>query len=225
MSNNESALGCGALVIIALIWSMASQCGGSDDKSDAASTAKPSATASVESPSVSPTPEHTRPSVSPTPEHTRPSVSPTPNRTSPPASLTPERPKKVTMTLAEIADTPGTFEQFRKFVAKHGTARQKKAVKHLKGWRGYERKLFRPALEVSSDYPTIDYEAIDDGDVVELDKMMDLEKQSQYIAEAFAAWWEIDETATLQVLDRGGEYAAGTACIRPDSAEKEGSCL
>ncbi|MFJ4517466.1 hypothetical protein [Streptomyces sp. NPDC088816] len=214
VSNNESALGCGALVIIALIWSMASQCGGGDDKSDAASTAKPSVTASVESPLVSPTPEHTRPSVSPTPE-----------RTSPPARPTPRRPKKVTMTLAEIADTPGTFQQFKEFVAKHGTARQKKAVKHLKGWRGYERKLFRPALEVSSDYPTIDYEAIDDGDVVELDKMMDLEKQSQYAAEAFAAWWEIEETATLQVFDRGGEYAAGTACIRPDSVEKEGSCL
>lgn len=54
---------------------------------------------------------------------------------------------------------------------------------------------------------------------------MDLEKQTRYIAEAFAAWWEINETATLQVFDRGGEYAAGSPCIRPDTVEKDGSCF
>jgi formylglycine-generating enzyme required for sulfatase activity len=128
------------------------------------------------------------------------------------------------MTLAEIADTPGTFEQFKEFVAKYGTAEQKKAVKHLKGWRGYKRKLVHPALEASSDYPTINYEAIDNGDSVEEYKLLGLEKQSQYIAEAFAAWWKIDETAVLQVYDRGGEYAAGTSCIRPDTVKKEGAC-
>jgi hypothetical protein len=76
-----------------------------------------------------------------------------------------------------------------------------------------------------SDYPTIGYEAMDGGDAVEMEKLLDLEKQSQYIAEAFAAWWKIDEKATLQVYDRGGEYTAGTACIRPDTVENEGSCL
>ncbi|MFF9123070.1 hypothetical protein ACF09J_07195 [Streptomyces sp. NPDC014889] len=199
-SSDGTALGCGVIVVVSLILAVATQCGGGD--SDAASTATPSTavSAAVESP---------RP------------AGQEPKADAP----KPARPKKVTMTLAEIADTPGTFEQFKEFVAKHGTARQKKAVKHLKGWRGYKRKWVHPALEARSDYPTVDYEAIDDGDVVELEKMMDLEKQSQYIAEAFAAWWEIDETATLQVFDRGGEYTAGTSCIRPDTVKKNGSCL
>jgi hypothetical protein len=194
-SNNESALGCGILVVAALIWAMVTQCSGDDGKPDASSTTKPSTAASATAGSPKP------------------------------ARQTPQKPKKVTLSLAEIADTPGTFEQFKGFVAKHGTAKQKKAVQHLKGWRGYERKLAYPALEASSDYPTVDYEAIDSGDLAEQDKMLNLEKQSQYIAEALAAWWEIDETAVLQVYDRSGEYAAGTSCIRPDTVENEGSCI
>jgi formylglycine-generating enzyme required for sulfatase activity len=157
---------------------------------------------------------------------TKPGATASPTAGSPkPARQTPQKPKKVTLSLAEVADTPGTFEQFKEFVAKHGTAKQKKAVKHLKGWRGYERKLVYPALEASSDYPTVDYEAIDSGDVVELEKMMGLEKQSQHIAEAFEAWWKVDEKAVLQVFDRSGEYTAGTACLRPDTVKNEGSCL
>ncbi|WP_406415409.1 hypothetical protein OH809_42885 [Streptomyces sp. NBC_00873] len=193
-TKNESTLVCGVVVGLTLIAALAG-CGDNASSSDAASTTKPSATASVTA--DSPEPEKT---VSPEPE-------------------------KVTLSLGEIADTPGTFREFKEFVAKHGTAEQKTAVKHLKGWRGYERKLAYPALEAGSDYPTINYEAIEDGDQVEQDKMLDLEKQGQYIAEAFAAWWEIDETAVLQVYDRSGEYAAGTSCIRPDTVEKEGSCL
>lgn len=208
-SNNETALGCSVFAVIgavSLILAIMTQCSGDDGNSDAASTIKPTASATASSPKpVSPSPEK---SFTQEPEKT----------------VTP-KPKKVTMTLAVIANTPGTFEQFKEFVAKHGTAKQKKAVKHLDGWRGYERKLFYPVLEASSDYPTINYEAIDGGDTAELDKMMDLEKQSQYIAEAFAAWWNIDEEATLQVYDRGGEHTAGTACIRPDSVKHEGSCL
>ncbi|WP_406357427.1 hypothetical protein OHB56_33520 [Streptomyces sp. NBC_01635] len=91
--------------------------------SDASSTTKPSATASATAGSPKP--------VSPSPEK--------PVTQEPEETVTLE-PKKVTMTLAEIANTPGTFEQFKEFVAKHGTAKQKKAVKHLKGWRGYKRK-------------------------------------------------------------------------------------
>ncbi|MGQ4444603.1 hypothetical protein ACN6LI_002708 [Streptomyces violaceoruber] len=55
--------------------------------------------------------------------------------------------------------------------------------------------------------------------------MMGLEMQSQHLAEALAARWDIDETAVFQVYDRTGEYAAGTSCIRPDSVENEGSCI
>ncbi|MFF3934379.1 hypothetical protein [Streptomyces hirsutus] len=221
-SNSEMAQGCGVFAVIgvvSLILAMVTQCSGGDGNSDAASTIKPSAAASATAGSpkpVSPSPEK---SVTQEPEKPEKTVTQEPEKT-----VTP-KPKKVTMTLAAIANTPGTFEQFKEFVAKHGTAKQKKAVKHLNGWRGYERKLFYPVLEASSDYPTIDYEAIDGGDMAELDKMMDLEKQSQYIAEAFAAWWKIDEEATLQVYDRGGEHTAGTACIRPDSVKHEGSCL
>ncbi|WP_145766209.1 hypothetical protein [Streptomyces brevispora] len=185
-----------------------SGCGDNDPSSDAESTTKPSATASASAGSPKP--------VSPSPEK--------PVTQEPEETVTPE-PKKVTLSLAEIADTPGTFEQFKEFVSKHGTTQQKKAVQHLKGWRGYERKLAYPALEASSDYPTVDYEAIDGGDAVELEKMLDLEEQSHHIAEALAAWWEIDETAVFQVYDRSGEHAAGTSCIRPDSVENEGSCI
>jgi formylglycine-generating enzyme required for sulfatase activity len=204
---SESTLVSGVVVVSALIATLAG-CGDNAPSSDAASTTKPSTTASASAGSPKP--------VSPSPEE--------PVTQEPEKTVTPE-PKKVTLSLAEIADTPGTFEQFEEFVAKHGTAEQKKAVKHLKGWRGYERKLAYPALEASSDYPTVDYEAIDGGDEAELDKMLDLEEQSQYIAEALAAWWEIDETAVFQVYDRSGEDAAGTACIRPDSVENEGSCI
>ncbi|WP_143660606.1 hypothetical protein [Streptomyces sp. JHA26] len=204
-SNNEMAQGCAVFSVIgvvALILAMATQCGG-DGASDAASTTKPSATADS-SALVSPSPVKSAPQE--------------PEKTSSP------EPQKVTLSLAEIAGTPGTFDQFEEFVAQHGTAEQKKAVQPLKGWRAYERKWFRPALEVDSDYPTIDYEAIDGGDMEEMEKLMGLEKQSQYIAEAFAAWWEIDETATLQVYDRGGEYMAGSSCISPNAVENEGSC-
>ncbi|MEW2515828.1 hypothetical protein [Streptomyces sp. NPDC046870] len=129
------------------------------------------------------------------------------------------KPKKVTLSLDEIVNTPGTFQQFQHFVAEHGTAHEKKAVEHLEKWRGFSRKAY-PAIEVASDYPTVDYEA--DGAT---DEVMALEKESQYVAEAFAAWWRIDEPSVIQVFDRGGRYTAGTACIRADSAEKEGSCL
>ncbi|MFE4959287.1 hypothetical protein ACFRCW_36130 [Streptomyces sp. NPDC056653] len=204
-SSQDGALGCGVVVVIALIAALVSQCSGSDDHSDTPSAHRSSAVQD---------------------SGTVPAAPPSANTpTQPTKSARPRPPKKVTLSLAEIADTPGTFEQFKEFVAKYGTAEQKKAVKHLKGWRGYKRKLARPALEARSDYPTVDYEAIDGGDLAEQNKMLDLEKQGQYVAEAFAAWWKIDETAVLQVYDRGGEYAAGTACIRPDTVEKEGSCL
>ncbi|MET8511985.1 hypothetical protein [Streptomyces sp. NPDC005077] len=191
---NGSTLVRGVVVVSALIATLTG-CGEDAPSSDAASTTKPSATASPTAGSPKPTRQ------------------------------TPQTPKKVTLSLAEIADTPATFEQFKEFVAKHGTAKQKKAVMHLKGWRGYERKLAYPALEASSDYPTVDYEAIDGGDLKEQNKMLDLEKQGQYIAEAFAAWWAVDETAVLQIYDRSGEYAAGTSCIRPDTVKVEGSCI
>ncbi|WP_406431573.1 hypothetical protein [Streptomyces sp. NBC_01589] len=203
-SSQGGALGCGVVVVISLIAALVSQCSGSDDHSGAASAHRSSAVQGSGTVSAAPS---------------RPGAAADPTKSARP------RPPKVTLSLAEIADTPGTFEQFKEFVAKHGTAEQKKAVKHLKGWRGYKRKLVRPALEASSDYPTIDYEAIDGGDQAEEYEMLDLEKQGQYIAGAFAAWWEIDETAVLQVYDRGGEYAASTACIRPDTVKKEGACF
>ncbi|MFH8975059.1 hypothetical protein [Streptomyces sp. NPDC017890] len=186
----------GVVVVSALV-AMLGGCGDGTPSPEAASTAGPSATASASAGSPKPVTEETS---------------------------GPE-PRKVTLSLAEIADTPGTFEQFKEFVTEHGTTEQKNAVRHLKGWRGYERKLAYPALEAGSDHPTVDYEAIDSGDPAERDKMLGLEKQSQYVAEALAAWWEIDETAVLQVYDRSGEYAAGTSCIRPDTVEKEGSCI
>ncbi|MFI9255432.1 hypothetical protein [Streptomyces sp. NPDC053069] len=77
-----------------------------------------------------------------------------------------------------------------------------------------------PAIEVASDYPTVDYEADD-----AVDKTQDLEQQSQYIAEAFASWWQADEPSVIQVFDRGGKYTAGTSCIRADSVRAHGSCL
>ncbi|WP_225823825.1 hypothetical protein [Streptomyces naphthomycinicus] len=129
------------------------------------------------------------------------------------------KPKKVTMSLAEIVGTPGSLAQFKKFVAEHGTTEQKKAVEHLKKWRGYSRKVY-PAIEVASDYPTVDYEADD-----AVDRTLVLEEQSQYIAEAFASWWQADEPSVIQVFDRGGKYTAGTSCIRTDSVKVHGSCL
>ncbi|NEA51013.1 hypothetical protein [Streptomyces sp. SID10815] len=185
-SNSESAIGCGVIVVIAIIWSMVSQCSGGDDKSESAPMAKPSATASATAGSRKPTRQ---------------------------------MPEKVTMSLSEIVDTPGTITRFKEFVTEYGTTEQKQAVKQLKKWRGFSQKAY-PAIEVTSDYPTVDYEA--DGAT---DEVMALEKESQYIAEAFAAWWQIDEPSVIQVFDRGGQYTAGTSCIRTDSAEKEGSCL
>jgi hypothetical protein len=129
------------------------------------------------------------------------------------------RPKKVTMSLAEIVTTPGTLQQFKTFVAEYGNADQKQAIQHLTKWRGYGRKAY-PAIEVDSDYPTVDYEAAG-----ATDETLALEEQSQYIAEAFAAWWRTDETSVIQVFDRGGTYTAGTSCIRPDSVDVHGSCL
>ena len=205
---NESTLACGGLVVVSALIATLAGCGNDDASSDAASTAKRSATASVTADSPK--------SASPSPTK---SVMPEPERTARP------EPQKVALSLAEIADNPGTFEQFKNFVAEHGSVEQKKAVQHLKGWRGYKRKLVYPALEASSDYSTVDYEAIDGGEETELGKMMDLETQSQYMAEALAAWWKVDETAVFQVYDRSGENAVGTACIRTDSVENEGSCI
>ncbi|WP_143204005.1 hypothetical protein [Streptomyces kebangsaanensis] len=218
-SNNEMTKGCGVFAVIgviALILAAATECGGGDGNSDAASTAKPSVTASVESPPASPTPEHTSPPASPTPE-----------RTSPSATPIPERPKKVTMTLAEIAGTPGTFKQFKKFVAENGTARQKEVVSHLKGWQGFRRGVGTgfPILEVKSDYPVIDMDAIDAGDEAELYLWMHLMVESQHAAEAFAAWWEADESdPRLQVFDREGEASYDSTCIDPHSVKNSGSC-
>jgi formylglycine-generating enzyme required for sulfatase activity len=139
-------------------------------------------------------------------------------RASPPTRSR-QGPKKVAMALSEIVETSGTLEQFRKFVAEHGTVEQKQAVKHLKKWRGYSRKVY-PAIEVASDYPTVDCEA--DGAT---EKVLALERQSPYIAEAFAAWWQIDEPSVIQVFGCGGEYTAGTSRIRTDSAKANGSCF
>lgn len=128
------------------------------------------------------------------------------------------------MSLAKIVNTPGTLTQFKEFVAKYGTADQKDAVKHLKKWRGYERKLVHPAIEVDSDYPTVNYETIDNGDQVQEMLEQSLELEADYIGQAFASWWAADETAVIQVYDRGGKYTAGTSCIRSDAVEKNGSC-
>jgi len=185
-SNDESGLGCGCLIVIALIALLVTQCGGKDDESGTDSSSGPSATVSAES------------------------QSPKPVR---------KVPRKVTMSLAEIVKTPGTLARFKTFVAAHGTTQQKQAVKHLKTWRGYTRAVY-PAIEVESDFPTVNYEA--DGAV---DKMLALEEQSEHIAAAFAAWWRIDEPSVVQIFDRGGEYPAGTSCIRVDSFEVHGSCL
>ncbi len=190
-SSRDSAIRCGILMAVVLVCSMVSACGGGDGgKPDTASATRHSAASGVADGS---------------PKPTRPKPKP--------------KPKKVTLSLDEIANTPGTFEQFRRFVAEHGTAHEKKAVRHLEKWRGFSRKAY-PAIEVASDYPTVDYEA--DGAT---DEVMALEKESQYIAEAFAAWWRIDEPSVIQVFDRGGRYTAGTSCIRTDSVDKEGSCL
>ncbi|MFJ4517470.1 hypothetical protein [Streptomyces sp. NPDC088816] len=196
-SKSGIAQGFGVVVVTALIATLAG-CGGDDGDSDAASTTKPSATVSATVESTKPTRQEPK------------ADSPKPAK--------PE-PKKVTMTLAEIADTPGTMAQFKKFVAEHGTAEQKKAVKHLTKWLGYSRKAY-PAIEVASDYPVINYEA--EGAT---DEVIALEKETQYVAEAFAAWWQIDEPSVITVMDRGGEYSAGVSCIRADSSEADGSCM
>lgn len=200
--SDSGAAGCGCLVVVVLLLTLLSQCGGDDDKPDAAATPAPSATASV----------------------TERAAGSDPTPKAPPSSPLPQRHEKVTLSLAEIATTPGTFADFKAHVAKYGTDEQQEAVQHLQGWRSYERKWFRPALEASSDYPTIDYEAIDGGDMKELGDLMHLEKQAQHIAEAFAAWWEVDEVAVLQVYDRGGVHTAGTACIQVGTVSREGAC-
>lgn len=188
-SSRDSAIRCGILMAVVLVCSMVSACGGGDG-------GKPDTASATRHSAASGVADG----------------SPKPTRPKP-------KPKKVTLSLDEIANTPGTFEQFRRFVAEHGTAHEKKAVRHLEKWRGFSRKAY-PAIEVASDYPTVDYEA--DGAT---DEVMALEKESQYIAEAFAAWWRIDEPSVIQVFDRGGRYTAGTSCIRTDSVDKEGSCL
>ncbi|MGW2708939.1 hypothetical protein ACWC4J_08090 [Streptomyces sp. NPDC001356] len=188
-SSRDSAIRCGILMAVVLVCSMVSACGGGDG-------GKPDTASATRHSAASGVADG----------------SPKPTRPKP-------KPKKVTLSLDEIANTPGTFEQFRRFVAEHGTAHEKKAVRHLEKWRGFSRKAY-PAIEVASDYPTVDYEA--DGAT---DEVMALEKESQYIAEAFAAWWRIDEPSVIQVFDRGRRYTAGTSCIRTDSVDKEGSCL
>ncbi|WP_328452940.1 hypothetical protein OG780_28690 [Streptomyces sp. NBC_00386] len=147
----------------------------------------------------------------------RPSISPSIKKASPKSD--PPQPKKVTLSLGEIADTPDTLAQFKEFVAEYGTAEQKTAVAHLKKWRGYSRKAY-PGIEAESDFPTVDYES--DGAT---DEAWALEEQSQYIAAAFAAWWKIDEPSVIAVYDRGGKYTAGLSCIRTDSFEVHGSCV
>jgi hypothetical protein len=188
--SNEFAVGLTAVLVVSLVAALASQCSGGDGKSNAASTVKPHATAS--------------------------SLKLVESKSAEPKSV---EPKKVTMTLAEIADTPGTLGQFKKFVAKYGTADQQKAVKHLTGWRGVSNGAY-PSIDATSDFPTVDYEADGASMVTE-----DLEVRTQYIAEAFAEWWQIDEASVIKVIDRGGKYAAGVSCIRTDSSKAHGSCL
>lgn len=113
---------------------------------------------------------------------------------------------------------------FKAFVAEFGTPSQKREVRHLKQWRGVKQKL-RLALEATSDYPTVNYEAIDDGDDQELERMLALDAKVFVLAEAVDLWWDNgEEQVVLQVFDRGGEMAAGTACITASSIENEGAC-
>lgn len=135
-----------------------------------------------------------------------------------------KRPAKLTKSLREIASDPTSMDDFKKFVAKFGTPAQKREVRHLKRWRGAVQKV-RLALEVTSDYPTVDYEAIDRGDEQELERMNALEAKSFVLAEAVDLWWDNrGEKTVLQVFDRGGEMVAGTACITATSIEDNGSC-
>ncbi|MEV5186175.1 hypothetical protein [Streptomyces werraensis] len=131
------------------------------------------------------------------------------------------------MSLAEIAGTPGTFKQFKNFVEGNGTAKQKEVVSHLKGWKGFRRGVGTefPILEVKSDYPVIDIDAVDAGDHMELELWMLLRVETQHAAEAFAAWWEADESnPRLQVFDRKGADIYDSTCIDPHSVENDGSC-
>jgi hypothetical protein len=131
------------------------------------------------------------------------------------------------MSLAEIAGTPGTFKQFKKFVAENGTAKQKEVVSHLKGWQGFRRGVGTgfPILEVKSDYPVLDMDAIEAGDAMETELWSHLMVESQHAAEAFAAWWEADEpNPRFQVFDRAGEGAYDSTCIHLRSVDNNGSC-
>ncbi|WP_101254087.1 hypothetical protein [Streptomyces barkulensis] len=194
-SSNSGPLGCGFLIIIALIVALVQQCGGEEEESSASKPARPSASASAEDS---------------------------------PKKPARQKPPKVTLSLAEIAETPGTFERFKKFVAEHGTARQKEVVSHLTGWRGFRRGTGTgiPALEVKSDYPVVDFAAMDAGDEKELDLLLDLQEESQHAAEAFAAWWKADESkmAVLQIFDREDVTTYGSTCIDPHSVRNGGSC-
>jgi hypothetical protein len=193
-NSNNGPLGCGLIVVIALIAALVQQCSGDDDEPAASRSAQPSVSASAE--------------------------------TSPEKAAR-QKPKKVTMSLAEIAEAPGTFRQFKKFVAENGTADQKEVVGHLKGWQGFRRGVGTgfPIIEVKSDYPVIDMDAMDAGDTEEFDLWMHLMIQSHHAAEAFAAWWEADESnPRLQVFDREGEAAYDSACISLRSVENSGSC-
>jgi hypothetical protein len=144
-----------------------------------------------------------------------------------PEKTTPQKPKKVTMSLAEIAETPGSFMQFKNFVEDNGTAKQKEVVSHLKGWKGFRRGVGTefPILEVKSDYPVIDIDAVDAGDDKELELWMQLRVETQHAAEAFSAWWEADEpNPRLQVFDHEGADIYDSTCIDPHSVKNDGSC-
>ncbi|WP_371100705.1 hypothetical protein [Streptomyces sp. PU_AKi4] len=198
MKDNNGPLGCGLIIVISLILALVQQCGGDDDEPAASRSAPPSASASVSaSPEASP------------------------------EKAARQKPKKVTMSLAEIAETPGTFKQFKNFVKDNGTAKQKEVVSHLKGWKGFRRGVGTgfPILEVKSDYPVIDIDAVDAGDDMELELWMQLRVETQHAAEAFAAWWEADESnPRLQVFDRKSADIYDSTCIDPHSVKNDGAC-
>ncbi|CAL9668291.1 hypothetical protein SUDANB15_07313 [Streptomyces sp. enrichment culture] len=198
MKDNNGPLGCGLIIVISLILALVQQCGGDDDEPASSRSAQPSASASVSA-----------------------------NPEASPEKAARQKPKKVTMSLAEIAETPGTFKQFKNFVKDNGTAKQKEVVSHLKGWKGFRRGVGTgfPILEVKSDYPVIDIDAVDAGDDMELELWMQLRVETQHAAEAFAAWWEADESnPRLQVFDRKNADIYDSTCIDPHSVKNDGAC-
>lgn len=133
------------------------------------------------------------------------------------------RPPKLTKSLREVASDPTSMEDFKKFIAKFGTPVQKREVRHLKQWRGVKQKVYL-ALEVTSDYPTVDNQAIDAGDDDELERSLALNAKTFVLAEAVDLWWDNrGEKTVLQVSDRAGE-PVGTSCITATSIEDNGSC-